>query len=86
MSELTEFRESKNEFFKRDHHAPLTPDQQGTFRGLSYYDENPSLRLELKPKQFEKSGMIEMQTSTGEVAKYFRWARIAFDVEGNRRS
>jgi uncharacterized protein (DUF1684 family) len=81
MSELIEFRKSKDEFFKQDHHAPLTPDQQRSFKGLSYYDENRSLKIELKPTQFEKPEMIEMQTSTGDVAKYYRWATVSFEVD-----
>ncbi len=43
MSELTDFRRSKDDFLTRDHHSPLTDEQQRSFSGLSYYDENSAL-------------------------------------------
>ena len=47
MSELNQFRTSKDEFLAKDHHSPLTHDQRHTFSGLEYFSENPDLRLEL---------------------------------------
>ena len=82
MSELDEFRAAKNEFFRTDSQSPLLPDQQATFTGLQYYDENAALALELEPETFAQQELIEMQTSTGNVATYVRWARISFEVGG----
>ena len=82
MSEITEFRHSKDQFFAQDHHAPLTHEQQGDFIGLNYYDENDSLRFEIEPDLIEERDVIEMQTSTGDVTSYQRWGTISFDVEG----
>ena len=82
MSELTDFRRSKDEFLKRDHHSPLTDDQQRTFAGLSHYDENPGMRFELDVKEFDTREIAEMETGTGAVASYLRWGRVAFDVDG----
>ena len=82
MSELTDFRRSKDDFLARDHHSPLTDDQQRSFSGLSYYDENPALRLELEVGTFDTDEVIEMQTSTGDVASYVRWGKVAFQVDG----
>ena len=82
MSELDEFRAAKNEFFRTDSQSPLLPDQQATFTGLQYYDENTALALELEPETFAQQELIEMQTSTGNVATYMRWARISFEVGG----
>ena len=44
MSELTDFRKSKDHYFGQDHHSPLTPEQQKRFAGLAYYPENPTLQ------------------------------------------
>lgn len=82
MSELTEFRRQKDEFFGSDHQSPLTHDQQHDFQGLDYYDENPDLALVLEPEIFEQPETVEMQTSTGDVARYQRWARVHFEVKG----
>ena len=82
MSELTDFRRSKDDFLARDHHSPLTDEQQRSFSRLSYYDENSALRLELEVGTFDTDEAIEMQTSTGDVASYVRWGKVAFQVDG----
>ena len=84
MSELTEFRRSKDEFFASDHHSPLTDEQQKGFHGLSYFDENPALMLALEPKELDPQETIEMQTSTGDVASYLRWGKLKFQVDGEK--
>ncbi|HJM89353.1 MAG TPA: DUF1684 domain-containing protein [Dehalococcoidia bacterium] len=81
MTALTEFRASKDQFFGSDHQSPLTPPQQEIFSGLNYYDESPTLAYEIEPQPFDVQETIEMQTSTGDVASYVRWARIHFDVD-----
>ena len=80
MSDLSEFRRSKDEFFAGGHDSPLTEDQTHNFKGLNYYDDNPDLRFVLKPEEFESQHVIEMQTSTGDVAQFIRWGRISFEV------
>ncbi len=82
MSALTDFRREKDEFFGSNPQSPLTPGQQGAFDGLAYYEEQPALALELEPEPFERPETIEMQTNTGAIAEYLRWARINFDVAG----
>jgi uncharacterized protein (DUF1684 family) len=82
VSDLTDFRQKKDEFFASDHHAPLTPEQQHAFSGLRYYDENRHLKFTLGVSRFEKPEVIELQLSTGEVTSYQRWGRIEFEVEG----
>ncbi len=82
MSELSEFRASKDDFFRTDHNSPLQAPQQAAFAGLKYYDEDPALSFDLEPSPFDEQELIEMQTSTGDVASYVRWARIGFEVDG----
>jgi hypothetical protein len=82
MSELTEFREAKDDFYKNGDDSPLTREQKAGFHGLKYFDENPSLELVLEVKQYDPQEVVEMQTSTGDVAQYIRWGRISFEVDG----
>jgi uncharacterized protein (DUF1684 family) len=82
MSELSEFRASKDEFFAKDHHSPLTHEQQHDFNSLEYFSENPDLRLELEIEEFEEKDTIEMQTSTGDIQTHLRFGKIHFEVEG----
>ena len=84
MSELTEFRESKDEFFAKDGHSPLMDQQRSRFKGLEYYPENSDLRFvltisELTEAQKER---VDIATSTGEFQPYLRWGTITFSVEG----
>lgn len=81
MTELEEFRVSKDDFFARHPQSPLTPTQKRDFRGLSYFSENKSLRLEVELDPFPEAERIEMQTTTGDVQVYYRIGRIKFPVE-----
>jgi hypothetical protein len=82
MTELSDYRCEKDEFFKTHPHSPLTQAQKRTFTALDYFPENPDLRLELTPEVFPDQATIEMQTSTGEVQHYTRHARLHFTVDG----
>ena len=82
MTELEQFRHSKDEFFATDPNAPLTPEQRANFESLNYFDENPDLRLEIEVEPFEDQEQIQMQTSTGDVQTYVRYGRFKFEVEG----
>jgi len=80
VSELIEFRASKDEFFATDHHSPLTDDQQQGFTGLEYFPQNPDLRLKLEVGEFAEKDSIEMQTSTGDIQTHLRYGKIHFQV------
>jgi uncharacterized protein (DUF1684 family) len=82
MSELTEFRAEKDEFFGGHPQSPLTPEQRRDFTGLHYFPENDALRLEVTVERFKDQQPILMQTSTGGVQEYVRYGRFKFQVEG----
>ena len=48
MSELTDFRKAKDEFFKENYQSPLDNQEKATFTGLKYFPENPALRFDLE--------------------------------------
>jgi uncharacterized protein (DUF1684 family) len=82
VTELEEFRKAKDGFFAADPHSPLTAEQKQAFTGLSYFPENPDLRLELPVEAFPEKTKIQMQTSTGDVQTYTRQGQIRFTVDG----
>ncbi len=82
MSELSEFRQAKDQMMKHEHESPLTHEQAHSFQGLSYYDEDPTLRFDLNLERYEAEEVIDMQTSTGDVASYLRWGKVSFEVDG----
>ena len=54
MNALTNFRQSKDQFFKQHPQSPLTREQRKHFKGLRYFPENPDLDLKIK---VEKRGL-----------------------------
>lgn len=84
MTELTDFRHAKDEYFRTSPDSPLEPGQRANFAGLTYYPENPALVFEVTPELFEEQEFISMQTSTGESANYLRWARVSFEADGRQ--
>jgi len=84
MSKLDDFRAEKDQFFKTHPQSPLMPAQKREFKGLSYFPENPALRLEVEVEVFPERGVIQMQTSTGDTQTYQRFGRFKFMVEGRR--
>jgi uncharacterized protein (DUF1684 family) len=82
MSELTDFRREKDEFFGYHPQSPLTPEQKHRFTGLQYFPENETLRLEVQAEPLFDQQPMQMQTSTGGVQTYVRHARFKFAVDG----
>ena len=82
MSELTEFRKIKDDFFKNDPQSPLDRAQRSTFSGLNYYPENPYLHFDVALEKAEKPEHIIMATSTGDQQEYMHVGQIRFTVNG----
>jgi uncharacterized protein (DUF1684 family) len=83
MTQLENFRAQKDEFFASHPESPLTPEQKRTFQGLSYFPENPDLRLEVRVEEFAEGDEIQMQTTTGGVQDYLRFGKFKFQVDGD---
>lgn len=82
MTELEIFRAEKDRFFGSHPQSPLLPEQQQVFEGLSYFPEDPALRMELTPEVFATRETISLPTSTGDTQEYTRYGRLRFEVEG----
>jgi uncharacterized protein (DUF1684 family) len=84
MSDLDSFRLEKDEFFAHHPESPLTGEQKRLFHGLSYFPENPALRMEVHVEQTPDQPEIEIQTSTGDVQIYRRFGKFHFIVDGQK--
>ena len=82
MSELSEFRDAKDEFMASHPQRPLTAEQRPQFEGLSYFSEKPDLRFEVELELFSEQETIQVQTSTGTLRQYTRYGKFDFDIEG----
>lgn len=81
-TDLQRFRSEKDEFFAQDHRAPLTHQHQHGFKGLEYFDENPSLVIRAKVDRAVQPGEVPMETSQGEKQVYRRFGVVRFQVDG----
>jgi len=82
LTNLTEFRNQKDHFYKYNEQSPLTPDQKMAFDGLKYFPENTGVIFELDIDEFPEKETIQMQTSTGDIQIYKRFGKIHFLVNG----
>ena len=82
MSELTDFRQEKDAFFRSDAQAPLDAEQRKSFNGLKYYPENAGLRFNLELEKAAKPEPVVMATSTGDQQDYFHVGQVRFKAGG----
>jgi uncharacterized protein (DUF1684 family) len=82
MTDLVQFRREKDEFFRQSPQSPLLPEQRASFTGLSYFPENPELRLSVEVSRFPEGEEVKIQTNTGAAQTYRRFGRFKFEVEG----
>jgi uncharacterized protein (DUF1684 family) len=78
-------RRQKDDFFKHHPQSPLTPEQQAKFNGLSYFDPNPDLELEIEVTPFAEQTPVKIQTSTGDIRTYTRYGEFRFNVDGQEQ-
>jgi uncharacterized protein len=81
-TELEQFRQDKDEFYAQDHQSPLTPVQQRTFKGLSYFPENKALLIRAKIDRDVEPGVVRMETTRGKEQLYRRYGKVRFEVDG----
>ncbi|MBI4674675.1 MAG: DUF1684 domain-containing protein [Chloroflexi bacterium] len=82
MSELTEYRKTKDNFFKRHPQSPLSAEQKENFTGLNYFPENDALDFTLALERYTQPEHVPMQTSKGDVRDYLKVGQIRFPVHG----
>ena len=84
MSEITDFRKAKDQYFGGDQNPPLTNAQRNRFRGLEYFEENADLQFVLGVEEFpnDAKDLIQMVTSTGDTVPHIRWGQLRFYVNG----
>ena len=83
-TELEEFREAKDDFFRTHPQSPLTQRQRADFTGLAYFREEPMLRIEgALDTNVDRDEPVLMQTTGGGAQEYRRAGRVRFSVDGH---
>ena len=82
MSDLEDFRERKDEYYRRGDGSPLDRGQRKLFQGLAYFPENPELVVVAALREPENPGEVTLDTSTGDRVTYRRAGTVDFVVDG----
>jgi len=82
ITELTLFRQEKDEFFRNDPMSPVIPEQRQAFAGLAHYPPNEALEFVVTPDLYENPESVVLQTSDADTRTYERWANLPFEVDG----
>jgi len=83
-TELELFRAAKDKFYAHDDRAPLTPEQQRSFKALAYYPENPALIVRARIDRDVDPGTVHMETTKGRPQEYRRFGLVRFEVDGQK--
>lgn len=79
--QIEQFRQQKDDFFKKHPQSPLPPETRASFTGLVYYAVDPNLAFTLTAEELDPKEEIQMQTSTGDLRRYQRWGQVHFVVD-----
>ena len=83
MTDLDHFRQEIDNFLRHHPESPLDQEQKLGFDGLAYFPTAPSLIIKAALDYFPAGEpLIEMQTTTGDLRQYRRWAKFRFEVGG----
>jgi uncharacterized protein len=75
-------RLEKDSFFRSGAESPIPAGDRAAFKGLSYFDVNPSLRFRLKLIRYPSPQPLRIGTNTGEVRPAIRYGHFEFVVDG----
>jgi uncharacterized protein (DUF1684 family) len=75
-------RAEKDDFFADHPQSPIPPEDREGFDGLTYFDPDPSYRVEATVTRHGEPDPVEMETTDGRVVRYLHVVTFAFDIEG----
>jgi uncharacterized protein (DUF1684 family) len=80
---LSANRAEKDEFFGTHPQSPIPPEDREEFEGLSYFDPDPTYRVEATVSVIDNPENIDFDTSDGRTLTYRRPFRFSFEIEGD---
>ena len=79
---LLRFRAQKDEFMRQGHDSPFSHSGQQEFRGLRYFEPDPSFRFETKLRRYATEASVMMVTSEGTRQLFNKVGRFDVAIEG----
>ena len=83
---LREKRAEKDEFLADHPQSPVPPDERASFDGLSYFDPDPTYRVEATASVHDDPDPVELATTDGRAVRYLRVITFEFEVDGTPAS
>jgi uncharacterized protein (DUF1684 family) len=81
---LLRFRKEKDDWMRDDHDSPLPQTDRAGFKGLNYFDPEPSLRFETKLLRHLNTDSVIMTTSKGTRQLFNRVGHFELDIGGQK--
>jgi uncharacterized protein (DUF1684 family) len=79
---LLRFRAQKDEYFRAGRGSPFPPGEAAAFRGLKYFDPDPSLRFEVTLQRHQNPETVMVATSKGTRQLFNRVGYFDLTMEG----
>ena len=80
---LARFRAEKDGFFKTSHGSPIPHDEHAGFKGLHYFDPDPSFRFEARLQRYANPESVVVATSKGSRQLFSRVGYFDLAVDGS---
>jgi len=78
VKKIEHHHREKDEAFKYADWSPIDPHQRSDFQGLSYFPPDEHWRAKAKITRLKSPEIFDMPTSTGEMRKQVRYAKLEF--------
>ncbi len=78
---ITEERQRTERFMKASPESPFAPDSI-EFTGLSYFDPDPTYRVQARLERVTDQKLLVLPTTTGQEEKYIRYGYATFKLKG----
>ena len=80
---LVRFRRGRDELFRTHPQSPIPPAARASFKGLRYFEPDPSFRVGARLRPFDRVEEIAIDTGGEDgVIRYQRLGRLDFSVQG----
>ncbi|THE65721.1 DUF1684 domain-containing protein [Salinadaptatus halalkaliphilus] len=79
--QLAAKRAEKDEFFESHPQSPIPPEKREDFDGLTYFEPDPTYRVDATVTVHDDPEVVLMDTTGGREMRYLRVATLTFDLE-----
>lgn len=81
---IEKFRRGRDELFRSHPQSPIEPDERAAFRGLRYFDADPSYRVEATLKPGDGTELVIETGGDDGAIRYRRAGTLAFILTGRQ--